>query len=268
MLISGWFSIKPKTKSICSFLFQIAFLQILSYVVYVFAGLVEFSKESICKLMMLKPTQGWFIKAYLLLYIISPVLNAFVENVSRRILRNVLVAYWGLLVLLGWVFEATDYINNGYSIVSFVGLYLLARYMRVWNPKWVCKDKSKDIGIYVLCSLLFFFVILISGLLGIRQTSYLVWKLCSYVSPLTVIGAVFLLLFFSKLEIKYNKFINLCGKSSFAVYLLQGLWGYWFDILHDIDTNYQGTIYILLLFSFLIVVYFGCILVDLLRIKV
>lgn len=99
--------------------------------VYVFAGLVEFS---ICKLMMLKPTQGWFIKAYLLLYIISPVLNAFVENVSRRTLRNVLVAYWGLLVLLGWVFEATDYINNGYSIVSFVGLYLLARYMRVWNP--------------------------------------------------------------------------------------------------------------------------------------
>ena len=83
-----------------------------------------------------------------------------------------------------------------------------------------------------------------------------------------MIGAVFLLLFFSKLEIKYNKFINLCGKSSFAVYLLQGLWGYWFDILHDIDTNYQGTIYILLLFSFLIVVYFGCILVDLLRIKV
>lgn len=59
--------------------------------VYVFAGLVEFS---ICKLMMLKPTQGWFIKAYLLLYIISPVLNAFVENVSRRTLRNVLVAYW------------------------------------------------------------------------------------------------------------------------------------------------------------------------------
>lgn len=136
------------------------------------------------------------------------------------------------------------------------------------ESKWVCKDKSKDIGIYVLCSLLFFFVILISGLLGIRQTSYLVWKLCSYVSPLTVIGAVFLLLFFSKLEIKYNKFINLCGKSSIAVYLLQGLWGYWFDILHDIDTNYQGTIYILSLFSFLIVVYFGCILVDLLRIKV
>lgn len=88
VLISGWFSIKPKTKSICSFLFQIAFLQILSYAVFVSAGFVEFSKESFKDLMMLKPFQGWFIKAYLLLYIISPVLNTFVENASKRILRK------------------------------------------------------------------------------------------------------------------------------------------------------------------------------------
>lgn len=41
VLISGWFSIKPKQKSICSFLFQIVFLQILSYAVFVLTGLVE-----------------------------------------------------------------------------------------------------------------------------------------------------------------------------------------------------------------------------------
>lgn len=99
VLISGWFSIKPKQKSICSFLFQIVFLQILSYVVFVFTGLVELNKESIKDLMMLKPFQGWFIKAYLLLYIISPVLNAFVENASKRKLRNVLIAYWSFLIL-------------------------------------------------------------------------------------------------------------------------------------------------------------------------
>lgn len=41
VLISGWFSIKPKQKSICSFLFQIVFLQILSYVVFVLLGLLN-----------------------------------------------------------------------------------------------------------------------------------------------------------------------------------------------------------------------------------
>ena len=122
VLISGWFSIKPKKESICSFLFQIAFLQVLSFVVFVSVGLVEFNKEGIKNLMMLKPSQGWFIKAYLLLYIISPVLNAFVENTSKRNLRNVLIAYWGFLISLGWVFDATDYINNGYSDATD-GLY-------------------------------------------------------------------------------------------------------------------------------------------------
>lgn len=65
VLISGWFSIKPKKESICSFLFQIIFLQVLSYVVFVSVGLVDFNKESIKNLMMLKPSQGWFIKVYL-----------------------------------------------------------------------------------------------------------------------------------------------------------------------------------------------------------
>lgn len=267
VLISGWFSIKPKQKSICSFLFQIVFLQILSYVVFVSTGLVELNKESIKDLMMLKPFQGWFIKAYLLLYIISPVLNAFVENASKRKLRNVLIAYWSFLILLGWVFDATDYINNGYSVVSFVGLYLMARYMKVWCPKWSCKDKKKDIIIYFLCCVVFFCIIFFGGLLGVSQTSFLAWKLCSYVSPLTVIGAASLLLFFSKFKIN-NSFVNLCGKGCFSVYLLHGLWGYWFDILKYINITYSGIIYILSLLLFLIIVYFGCIFVDLLRIRV
>ena len=268
VLISGWFSIRPKKESICCFLFQIAFLQVLSYVVFVSVGLVEFNKESIKNLMMLKPSQGWFIKAYLLLYIISPVLNVFVENTSKRNLRNVLIAYWGFLISLGWVFDVTDYINNGYSIVSFVGLYLLARYMKVWNPKWAGKDKMKDITVYILCCVGFFGVIFFGGLLGLSKTSYLAWKLCSYVSPFTVIGAISLLLFFSKLKMNYNTFVNLCGKGCFAVYLLHGLWGYWFDTLKYINTNYSGIIYILSLLSFILIVYFGCIFVDLLRIRV
>lgn len=268
VLISGWFSIKPKLKSICSFLFQVAFLKILSYMIFISAGLVELDKETLKELFMLESGQGWFIKAYLLLYILSPVLNIFVQNTSKRTFEKVLVAYWAFLFLLGWGSDATTYINEGYSIVSFVGLYLLARYMREDKPKWALHSKINDIGIYVLCCACFFAIILAGGLLGIRQTSYIAWKLCSYISPLTVVGAISLLLFFSKLNVKRNTFINLCGKSCFSVYLLHALWGYWFKILNYIDCNYGGLIYILLLFSFLFIVYFGSIVVDFLRIRV
>ena len=151
--------------------------------------------------------------------------------------------------------------------MSFVGLYLLTRYVRVWNPKWAYQDKMKDIGVHALFCLVFFGAILIGGLFGIKQTSYLAFKLCSYVSPLTVIGAISLLLFFSKLDVRHNRFINLCGKSCFSVYLLHAFWGYWFKILSYIDNNYRGTTYVLLIFSFLLIVYFGCILIDMLRIE-
>lgn len=268
VLISGWFGIKPKLKSICSFLFQVAFLQIVSYMIFVSLGLVEFDKENLSKVFMLGKNQGWFVKAYLLLYIISPVLNTFVQYASKTTFNKVLVAYWSFLFLLGWVYDATDYINNGYSVVPFIGLYLLARYMRIWSPSQINKDKMNDIGIYALCCICFFTVIMMGGLLGIRQTSYFAWKLCSYVSPLTVLGAIYLLLFFSKLNIKHNKYVNLCGKSCFAVYLLHAFWGYWFEILTYIDSNYSGFIYVLLLFLFLFIVYFGCILVDMVRIKI
>lgn len=136
ILISGWFSIKPKIISICNFLFQIFFLKCLSLIIFFALGKVHFSKDTFTELLMLKPDQGWFIKAYLLLYIVSPVLNKFSENTRPKIFSNVLIAYWVFLFLFGWITESTAYINNGYSIVSFIGLYLLGRYAKIYHPKW------------------------------------------------------------------------------------------------------------------------------------
>lgn len=45
VLISGWFSIKPKKESICSFLFQIAFLKLLSYVFLLLLILLKSTKK-------------------------------------------------------------------------------------------------------------------------------------------------------------------------------------------------------------------------------
>ena len=112
ILISGWFSIKPKIISICNFLFQIFFLKCLSLIIFFALGKVHFSKDTFTELLMLKPDQGWFIKAYLLLYILSPVLNKFSENTRPKIFSNVLIAYWVFLFIFGWITESTAYINN------------------------------------------------------------------------------------------------------------------------------------------------------------
>lgn len=46
------------------------------------------------------------------------------------------------------------------------------------------------------------------------------------------------------------------------------MWGYWFKLLNFIGNGFNGLGYMSILFSFLIMVFAGCILVDLLRVKV
>lgn len=242
-------------------------MKCLSLIIFFALGKVHFSKDTFTELLMLKPDQGWFIKAYLLLYILSPVLNKFSENTRPKIFSNVLIAYWVFLFIFGWITESTAYINNGYSIVSFIGLYLLGRYAKIYQPKWSNYSAKKYLSVYIITVAFFCCTIFFAGLLKLRHTDLIAWKFCSYISPLTVIGAMSLLLCFSKIKFPYNKWINICGKSCFSVYLLHAMWGYWFDVLKHIDNLFVGFNYIIVLFAFLLVVYLGCIFLDQLRLQ-
>ena len=86
---------------------------------------------------------NWFIKAYILLYILAPVLNAFIEKVSQKDFRNALIAFFTFEFIYGWIFSgSTQHIQRGYSTISFIGLYLLSRYVRLYQPRISLKSKS------------------------------------------------------------------------------------------------------------------------------
>ena len=191
VMISGWFSIKPKTKGITSFLFQVAFLKLLSFGFFVLAGLLALNKTSMANLLMLKPYTGWFIKAYILLYILAPVLNAFVENVNREVYKRVLFFYFVFIFLLGWFKDITGYMMGGYSISMFVGLYLLARYVKVYSPSWSKFSKQKDFIIYLLATMVTFCGIYIPVCLGLPHCDTFVQAFTRYSSPFVVLGALF-----------------------------------------------------------------------------
>lgn len=145
VLISGWFGIRASVKGCCKFLFQCFFLQLLAYGVVLLLGLNTFSRHNVTELFFV--TKGlWFVKAYLLLYILSPVLNAFIETVSRQTFKGVLLAYLAFTVVYGWLFPlSTDYMLEGFSPVFFIGLYLLARYIKIYNPKFSKKPIKYDL---------------------------------------------------------------------------------------------------------------------------
>ncbi|MBR2436328.1 MAG: acyltransferase family protein [Alistipes sp.] len=265
VLISGWFGIKPSYKGILNFLFQCIFFLTGLYIITNIIGVNTLSLKGLAGCVFATKL-NWFIKAYLLLYIISPVLNHFVNNTSQKEFKYILFGFFLFTCTYGWI-GAAEFMMQGYSTISFIGLYLLARYIRIYSPAWSKLHIKYDIAIYLS-------TIIIVSALTFTPPLYLGVKIplnfYSYISPTTIIGAVYLLLAFSKISIQ-SKFINWCGVSCFAVFLIHvspsTLWHYkdLFVKLHDSlpTLEYWGATFIILTGIFII-----AILIDKVRIAI
>ena len=92
VLISGYFSIKVKMKSILSFLVQTEFYAVLAiviYVIYSFVCSTSISKGVILNLIPFHPNGLWFVPCYALLLFISPLLNWICKDkIQKRTTRR------------------------------------------------------------------------------------------------------------------------------------------------------------------------------------
>jgi len=207
VLISGWFGINPKIRSVASLIFQILFFS---------TAII-----TLCKLFCL-PTPlfdclkslyfdstNWFVPAYLILYSISPILNKYIAHSSSQELLMTIVSFFVVEFLFGFVYDIGCF-NKGYSAWSFIGLYLLARYCRLYPSKFTTLSWRKDMMLY------FVFTII--------PSLYMIWagngnRLIYYNFPLVIVAALYLLLAFSKMKIQ-SRTINWVACSAFSVYLI------------------------------------------------
>jgi len=145
VVISGWFGIRPKVKGLLSYIFQCLFFLIGIYAFCLILGIAELSFDGI-RGCFAATRLNWFIKAYLLLYIISPILNAFIETASRNQFKWTLNFFYAFQFFYGWIFpSATAFIQDGYSTISFIGLYLMARYLRIYRPNFTALKSKIDV---------------------------------------------------------------------------------------------------------------------------
>lgn len=266
VLISGWFGINVKKKGLLSFLYQILFFYLGVYIIFVIIGEKPFNLNGIEEAFFLKKT-GWFIKSYLCLYFLSPVLNMFVEKATERQLKLVLITFFAFQSLYGWLYpDATKYFAGGYSAISFIGLYLLARYIRLYGKDFKIfnlKPQHDLLIFFVICLLetIFFVIFRINNLAFVS----ILWI---YSSPFVIISALYLLLYFSKIEITSTA-INKIAKSSFSAYLFHSsfcIMPFYKQIAWSIYRNHSSIVCLLLMFLFIVAVYLLATLIDQLRI--
>lgn len=262
ILISGWFGIRPSTKGFLKFIFQCLFFLISIYGISLFLGTTTFSKENMLSCFLLVKNKHWFIKGYIVLYIISPILNLFAEKAPQKQLLFIIVNFFIFQTIYAWITNAASFFVDGYSPLSFIGLYLLARYAKLYSHKiFVCK-KIVDLVVYLSITSFMTIMVFFHILPFISQ------KMFYYTNPLIIIASLYLLLYFSKLDIQ-NKTINWIAISSFSVFLLHTSYhttNLFKRINLFIFNNYNGGLCLFYFFVFLLLCFFTAILFDKVRI--
>lgn len=252
VLISGWFGINFRKKGLCNLIFQGLFYSILLFIPFAVAGRIEINKINILSTLMLYKNAYWFIWAYLVLYVLTPILNSFIENSEKKIIKRVIILFYVIQTIV-FIFTPCGFYKGGYDPLSFIGLYLLARYLKLYLKAY---NKYYDLMVYLFCVLANTLLIFIPPMIGLDNSTLLSISNV-YVNPLNIIGATALVLFFSKLKIQ-SKFINWVATSCFAVYLFHMhfcIRDYYIETAKGIFDNYSGMAYVMHI-SLMIVVFF------------
>ncbi len=263
ILITGWFSIRPKVSRFCGLVFQVLFIAVFIYLCLLLLEEIEpWGVLDWIRLLLLR-RELWFVSAYLVLYIISPILNAFVSSADRKTFKYVLLTFFVIQTIYG-TSSKWSFFCSGYSPLSFVGLYLLARYMRIYHCRFCTLPKWYDISIY-LCSTI---LITIMSMISVGYAGYDGWLFYEYSSPMVIISSVCFFLFFTKLSFQ-NKAVNWVASSAFAVYLFHCdpslFYPYYLLPIKSFYNNDPFFLFLLHTSSLIIVVFIMAILVDKIR---
>ena len=260
ILISGWWGINFRVKSIGNLFFQVFYFTFGIYTVMVLLGILPFEYVYIYSCLILKDN-AWFVKCYIGLMILAPALNAMFKVMEEKQIKILLICFFTFQTLFGWLFPTSvSFIQAGYSTFSFMGLYLLGRYVKEYKPFWSKWRPSSDIFVYGVLASVLALGILVSIYIGSSSGPCI---LLNYTNPILIIASLYLLLAFSKISI-YSKTINYVAESCFAVFMFQFILfeKYMIPWILHINENYQGIIMLLLITSSLCLFYIAAIIID------
>ena len=253
VLISGYFLIKLSWKSFFNLMWIIAFYKLFHLCADTFIlGIHHPWYEWV-----LKPLSGpisgggWFVDVYVLLMMVSPLLNKLMQTITKK---EYLCSVAILLVLdAGYGFVLNKHFDSyGYSLMHFIVMYFLGygigRYLHVPSGKiGLCLTGS----LALTCIVTWLSVPVIS-------------KIDGYNNPLVILSSCCILSLFANMRLAYNKVVNYVAASMLPVYLIHDggnvgaalfeMIGEWWISLSTFSFFMHILLFIIVLFSFAILI--------------
>ena len=262
VFISGWFGIKANFKGFCKFIFQcFCVLAIVQCIGFVF-GYTQISVDRILEIFFLKGN-AWFVPAYAFLYILSPVLNVFCEKSSEKTIKHFVIVFYLLQTIYDNIFDSAHYILYGHSPFSFIGIYILARYVKMYGERWY----KYGLKIFIVSSMLLIALYCIPKFLNIYPILSLI--AIRYTCLLNISAIIGLVIWVANLSPRHNKIVNFIATSVFAVYLCH-VCLHWTIVEYKriscaIFNEYSGLSYLAVITLFMLSVFCASILIDQIR---
>lgn len=283
VLISGYYlsSSKVRLSKVLLLILQVYFYTLLISGAMMFVGAYSVKPEdkldrALRYLFPISSEHYWFVTAYVIMYVLAPVMNAAVNTLKRKQLKTVII---GLLTWFCFIKSivpvkfGTD--RMGYDFGWFICLYLIAAYIRKYNIV-LFRDAKKSALVYLISvvviaafSLVFYKINFDTG-----NFNYYAEVPCHYNFFFALTGALGLFSVFRFMRLKENLLadvIRIIAPYTLGVYLLHmhfeiaDRWVEWIEhIIGETPLDNVLTFFIHLVVSVLIV-FFAGIFVDWIR---
>lgn len=220
-LISGYFGIRANMRGILRFTAICVFYSVGLYSLSAAAHPSAWSWGAWTESWMVYTHNDlWYVPAYMILYLLSPMLNAAADQLPTRKFGLWLGLFVVANVWCGWMWHA-NFNPTGYTPVQLVMMYLIGRYIARYD---ISADSSRRSRIRLWAGAAYVASTVATALIAIVMEPTMVY---AYNSPWVIVESVAFFILFATLRLR-SSWINNMAKGAFAVYLIHknpAVWG-------------------------------------------
>ena len=262
ILISGYFGLRLKGRSLLNIFLILFAFYVGCYMQDALAIQHHFSWHQLLRQCLAFSRENWFVQCYLFLMLLSPVLNTYVEHTSPKHQLWFILGLSAAACYFGCIHQSTYfYFNHGYSITSFILVYLIGRYLRIAGTEQLAFVKT------------LWLVLAWGALVIIGAAGRLIWPTAEtpifydYCSPIQLLQASLLFVIFTRMNFK-SRAINWLAGSGLAVFVFHTMppvINLWSQYEVNLYTSKGGVLFVILSFALCIAIFLTATCLDKIR---
>lgn len=218
ILISGYYKIKFKWSGLLNLYLFIVFYNLLWMGAHLIVGDKAITMDYLLKsvLVFSHNSAPWFLRSYMILYCVSPILNAFIEYCSKKQFLLVLGILTVLNVYIGYGYGMDGYNPDGYNYQQFIYIYMIGAYLRkYYTQEKIDTHRWKSFALWCGMALMWGGLTIINAYFPIPA-----WHSWTYNNPVVIIGAISFFCFAMSYHFE-SRWVNYLAISALAIYLMQ-----------------------------------------------